>query len=151
MGARWWSRCRRYCARLVRSTCWSAATDPTTPALPTPSLIWARSGLASVVARVADATTLVLVPVDMPLLSVALLGRLLAPSQHRCVAFEDQMLPMCLCIDTGVREALTALMAGPASSRFAARLAACTAVPSRGCHRQRTWRVRQLQHARAME
>ncbi len=69
------------------------------------------------VARVADATTLVLVPVDMPLLSVALLGRLLAPSQHRCVAFEDQMLPMCLCIDTGVREALTALMAGPASSR----------------------------------
>lgn len=74
-------------------------------------------GLASVVARVADATTLVLVPVDMPLLSVALLGRLLAPSQHRCVAFEDQMLPMCLCIDTGVREALTALMAGPASSR----------------------------------
>ncbi|USJ00500.1 molybdenum cofactor guanylyltransferase [Xanthomonas prunicola] len=74
-------------------------------------------GLASVIARVADATKLVVVPVDMPLLSAALLSKLLAPSQHRCVAFEDQMLPMCLRIDVVVREALATRMAGAASSR----------------------------------
>ncbi|MCL1532621.1 molybdenum cofactor guanylyltransferase [Xanthomonas nasturtii] len=74
-------------------------------------------GLASVLARVPDAITLVVVPVDMPLLSAALLSKLVAPSQHRCVAFEDQMLPMCLRIDAGVREALSMLMAGAAPSR----------------------------------
>lgn len=74
-------------------------------------------GLASVIAGVADATMLVVVPVDMPLLSVAVLGKLVAPSQHRCVAFEGQRLPMCLRIDPSVREALTTLMTGTASSR----------------------------------
>ncbi|MEE5090935.1 molybdenum cofactor guanylyltransferase [Xanthomonas euvesicatoria] len=74
-------------------------------------------GLASVIAVADDATTLVVVPVDMPLLSAALLGKLLAPSQHRCVAFEDEMLPMCLRLDASVREALAVLMAGAASSR----------------------------------
>ncbi|NIJ78685.1 molybdopterin-guanine dinucleotide biosynthesis protein A [Xanthomonas campestris] len=74
-------------------------------------------GLASAIDRVADATTLVVVPVDMPLLSGPLLDRLLAPPHRRCVTFEDQMLPMRLYVDGVVREALTALMAGPGSSR----------------------------------
>ncbi|NIK44086.1 molybdenum cofactor guanylyltransferase [Xanthomonas arboricola] len=74
-------------------------------------------GLASVINRLADATTLVVVPVDMPLLSRSLLERLLAPPHRRCVTFEDQMLPMRLYVDSVVREALTALMAGPGSLR----------------------------------
>ncbi|PPU32331.1 MULTISPECIES: molybdenum cofactor guanylyltransferase [unclassified Xanthomonas] len=74
-------------------------------------------GLASVIERVPDATTLVVVPVDMPLLSTALLARLLVPSAQRCVTFEEQMLPMRLAVDTRVRMTLAGLMAGEASSR----------------------------------
>ncbi|MDV2452082.1 molybdenum cofactor guanylyltransferase [Xanthomonas hortorum] len=74
-------------------------------------------GLASVIEHVADATTLIVVPVDMPLLSKPLLDRLLAPPDQRCVAFEDEMLPMRVCVDGVVREVLSALMAGAASSR----------------------------------
>ncbi|MBB3814682.1 molybdopterin-guanine dinucleotide biosynthesis protein A [Xanthomonas arboricola] len=74
-------------------------------------------GLASVISRLADAVTLVVVPVDMPLLSRALLEPLLAPPHQRCVAFEDQMLPMRLHLDAAVREALAALMAGAGPSR----------------------------------
>ncbi|MFO3703839.1 molybdenum cofactor guanylyltransferase [Xanthomonas codiaei] len=74
-------------------------------------------GLASVIDRVADGTTVVVVPVDMPLLSTPLLARLLAPVRQRCVSFEAQMLPMRLCVDTTVRDALAVLMAGAASSR----------------------------------
>ncbi|NIK07652.1 molybdopterin-guanine dinucleotide biosynthesis protein A [Xanthomonas arboricola] len=74
-------------------------------------------GLASVIDRLADAVTLVVVPVDMPLLSRALLERLLAPPHQHCVAFEDQMLPMRLYLDAAVREALAALMAGAGPSR----------------------------------
>ncbi|KQQ75732.1 molybdopterin-guanine dinucleotide biosynthesis protein A [Xanthomonas sp. Leaf131] len=74
-------------------------------------------GLASVIDRVADAATLIVVPVDMPLLSKPLLDRLLAPPPQRCAAFEDEMLPMRLCVDEVVRKALTGLMAGAASSR----------------------------------
>lgn len=106
-------------------------------------------GLASVIAQLSDATTLVVVPVDMPLLSMPLLERLLAAAPQRCVTFDAQMLPMRLCIDAGVRESLAALMAG-ASGR-SLRLATIAAVSSRGCHRQRTRRVRQLQYARAVE
>ncbi|WDM69412.1 molybdenum cofactor guanylyltransferase [Xanthomonas cucurbitae] len=74
-------------------------------------------GLASVIAQLSDATTLVVVPVDMPLLSMPLLERLLAAAPQRCVTFDAQMLPMRLCIDAGVRESLAALMAGGASGR----------------------------------
>ncbi|KTF37880.1 molybdenum cofactor guanylyltransferase [Xanthomonas vesicatoria] len=74
-------------------------------------------GLVSVLDQVADMTTLVVVPVDMPLLTTQLIARLLAPAQQRCVAFDEQMLPMRLCIDATVREALSTLMAGEASSR----------------------------------
>ncbi|MBB5866229.1 molybdenum cofactor guanylyltransferase [Xanthomonas sp. 3058] len=74
-------------------------------------------GLVSVIERVSDTTTLVVVPVDMPLLSRSLLDRLLAPSAQRCVAFEDEMLPMRLCVDGAVRGALSLLMDGDASSR----------------------------------
>lgn len=107
-------------------------------------------GLASVIAQLSDATTLVVVPVDMPLLSMPLLERLLAAAPQRCVTFDAQMLPMRLCIDAGVRESLAALMAG-GFRPLAARLATIAAVSSRGCHRQRTRRVRQLQYVRAVE
>ncbi|MCC4588063.1 molybdenum cofactor guanylyltransferase [Xanthomonas sp. NCPPB 1067] len=74
-------------------------------------------GLASVIAQMGDATTLVVVPVDMPLLSTSLIERLLAPVRQRCVVFDEQMLPMRLCLDAAVREALAALMEGAASAR----------------------------------
>ncbi|MEA9565843.1 MULTISPECIES: molybdenum cofactor guanylyltransferase [Xanthomonas] len=74
-------------------------------------------GLVSVIDQVADLTTLVVVPVDMPLLSTQLIARLLTPAQQRCVTFDEQMLPMRLCIDASVREALSTLMHGAAASR----------------------------------
>ncbi|SMQ95246.1 molybdenum cofactor guanylyltransferase [Xanthomonas fragariae] len=74
-------------------------------------------GLASVIDHVADASILVVVPVDMPLLSTPLLQKLLAPSQYCCATFEDHILPMRLRIDTTLREALSVLMVGDASSR----------------------------------
>ncbi|TXD42501.1 molybdenum cofactor guanylyltransferase [Xanthomonas campestris] len=74
-------------------------------------------GLASVIDRVADGTTLLVVPVDMPLLSSALLARLLAPPDARCATFEDEMLPMRVQVDAQLRAVLAQLLEAPAASR----------------------------------
>ncbi|MEA9785175.1 molybdenum cofactor guanylyltransferase [Xanthomonas campestris] len=74
-------------------------------------------GLASVIDRVADGTTLLVVPVDMPLLSGALLARLLVPPDARCATFEDEMLPMRVQVDAQLRAILAQLLEAPAASR----------------------------------
>lgn len=74
-------------------------------------------GLASVIDRVADGTTLLVVPVDMPLLSGALLACLLAPPDARCATFEDEMLPMRVQVDAQLRAVLAQLLEAPAASR----------------------------------
>lgn len=68
-------------------------------------------GLASSVAQLDDGLLLV-VPVDMPRMSAALLDRLRqAPATTGCVRFAGHVLPMRLRLDVATREALVALMA----------------------------------------
>jgi molybdenum cofactor guanylyltransferase len=73
-------------------------------------------GLASVSAALPD-TTLLIVPVDMPLISAAALRYLREFPAAGCVCFEDQPLPMRLRLDQVSRQLLAALLKGPASGR----------------------------------
>lgn len=67
-------------------------------------------GVASIVAQLAD-TRLIVVPVDMPHLGAALLKRLCdVPTHGGCLRFANHVLPMCLELDTDMREVLKALM-----------------------------------------
>lgn len=73
-------------------------------------------GVASVVAAVPDGT-LVLLPVDMPLLSPALLRDLAADERAACVVYRDCILPMRLRVDARSREVIGRLLADPAAGR----------------------------------
>lgn len=67
-------------------------------------------GLATVVDLVADGV-LVLVPVDMPLLSSALLHELATRDAAPCVCFRNHVLPMRLQVDPRCRQELGRLLA----------------------------------------
>jgi molybdopterin-guanine dinucleotide biosynthesis protein A len=73
-------------------------------------------GLASVAAALPDATLLV-VPVDMPLIGAAPLRYLREAQEAGCVCFQDQPLPLRLRLDTASRQVLATLLDGPASGR----------------------------------
>lgn len=73
-------------------------------------------GLASISAALPD-TTLLVVPVDMPLISAAALRYLRESAEAGCVCFEGQPLPLRLRLDAASREVLAALLDGPASGR----------------------------------
>lgn len=73
-------------------------------------------GVASVVAAVPDGV-LVLIPVDMPLLSPALLRQLAADEQAPCVVYRDYILPMRLAVDARSRAVIDRLLADPAAGR----------------------------------
>lgn len=73
-------------------------------------------GVASVVAAVPDGP-LVLIPVDMPLLSPALLRQLAADGRARCVVYRDYILPMRLSVDALSRVLIGRLLADPAAGR----------------------------------
>ncbi len=74
-------------------------------------------GLASVAATLADGELLVL-PVDMPRITPALLRRLLAtPLQRPCRRFEGMVLPLRMRVDTTTRQVLAGILAEANSSR----------------------------------
>lgn len=73
-------------------------------------------GLASVAAALPD-TTLLVVPVDMPLISAAALRYLHEAPAAACVCFEGQPLPLRLRLDAASRKVLSALLEGPAPGR----------------------------------
>ncbi len=73
-------------------------------------------GLASIAAALPDATLLV-VPVDMPLISADALQYLREAPVAACACFEDQPLPLRLRLDAASRQVLAALLDGPASGR----------------------------------
>lgn len=74
-------------------------------------------GLASVADALPDGPMLV-VPVDMPLVSAALLRSLREyPAHAACVCFPTHPLPLRLTLDTVSRRALAVLLEGPASGR----------------------------------
>jgi len=74
-------------------------------------------GLASVAAAVADGELLV-VPVDMPRITPALLRRLLAtPLQRPCRRFEGLVLPLRMRLDATTREVLAGILAAVGSAR----------------------------------
>lgn len=73
-------------------------------------------GLASVVDALRDGV-LLLVPVDMPLVTPALLHEL---SRHRatpCVTYRDHVLPMRLVVDSNARGVITRLLSDTAARR----------------------------------
>lgn len=78
------------------------------------------SALAQLVAVLEDGNVLV-VPVDMPLLSPALLGTL-ADTSMQCAAIEGHPLPMWLRVDAASRQVLAQLDAGPPRDRSLRRL-----------------------------
>lgn len=73
-------------------------------------------GLASVAEALPD-TTLLVVPVDMPLLGAAPLRYLLESSAAGCICFQDQPLPLRLRLNAASRQVLATLLDGPASGR----------------------------------
>lgn len=73
-------------------------------------------GLASVAAALPD-TTLLVVPVDMPLISADALRYLRESSAAACVCFQDQPLPLRLRLNAASRQVLAGLLDGPASGR----------------------------------
>lgn len=73
-------------------------------------------GLASVIEAVPDGVLLV-VPVDMPLLTPALLQLLSGHDATACVAYQDHILPMCLRVDDRCRTAIARLVSDPAARR----------------------------------
>lgn len=73
-------------------------------------------GLASVAAALPD-TTLLVVPVDMPLISADALRYLCESPASACVCFQDQPLPLRLRLDAASRLVLARLLDGPASGR----------------------------------
>ncbi|KGM53777.1 hypothetical protein N800_03260 [Lysobacter daejeonensis GH1-9] len=73
-------------------------------------------GLASVVQAMPDGV-LVVVPVDMPLLTPALLQLLASQDATACVAYRDHILPMRLRLDDRCRTAIARLVDDPAARR----------------------------------
>jgi molybdenum cofactor guanylyltransferase len=73
-------------------------------------------GLASVAAALPD-TSLLIVPVDMPLIGAATLRHLRESTAADCVCFHDQPLPLRLRLDAASRQVLAALLDGPAPGR----------------------------------
>lgn len=73
-------------------------------------------GLASVAEALPD-TTLLVVPVDMPLMDAAPLRYLLEPSAAGCICLQGQPLPLRLRLDKESRQVLATLLDGPASGR----------------------------------
>ncbi|MGV8961403.1 MAG: molybdenum cofactor guanylyltransferase [Stenotrophomonas sp.] len=74
------------------------------------------AGLASAAAQLDDGQLLV-VPVDMPCLSVALLHRLISAPAAPGVHFDAQMLPMRMQLDTRSRAALAQLLSSGSAQR----------------------------------
>lgn len=73
-------------------------------------------GVASVVAAVPEGT-LVLMPVDMPLLSAGLLRQLATDDRSPCVVYRDYILPMRLVVDANSRAVIGRLLTDPAAGR----------------------------------
>lgn len=73
-------------------------------------------GVASVVAAVPDGV-LLLVPVDMPLLTPALLRELAAHDAAACVTYRDHILPMRLSVETRSRVEIARLLSDPTAGR----------------------------------
>ena len=73
-------------------------------------------GLGSIAAALPDADLLV-VPVDMPLVSPALLRYLRETPAADCACFQDQPLPLRLRLNAASRSALAALLEGPSYGR----------------------------------
>ncbi|NII11234.1 molybdenum cofactor guanylyltransferase [Oleiagrimonas sp. C23AA] len=81
---------------------------------------WPHAGPIGALTSVADAlddAELLIVPVDMPRLSAALLARLAANERAAAVHYADHVLPLRLRLDETTRQVLRALMARPPRER----------------------------------